>query len=239
MGGCVEFGLTSLQSIPVDTSRLGVLRCAVQPEAKINDFRHAGGQEGQGRQHRLHGGRHGPAGGPSRLGDRDRGHRRTPGRGRGHRNAPSHAPARPTARPRPTPTERRSPPAGRTPAVPWRQPRPTWPEGPGQSPVTRPPHPPQTPGVPLPTQQRRAAHRRQFPHDPTDHPDPARSPAATPPAPHRPSGRSAGVEQARCPAGGTGVGHSSPPGVRGHQNWNDSVSPSSSSSSLSLSCTTV
>jgi hypothetical protein len=27
-----------MQSIPVDTSRLGVLRCAVQPEAKISNF---------------------------------------------------------------------------------------------------------------------------------------------------------------------------------------------------------
>ena len=27
-----------MQSIPVDTTRLGVLRCAVQPEAKISNF---------------------------------------------------------------------------------------------------------------------------------------------------------------------------------------------------------
>lgn len=27
-----------MQSIPVDTSRLGVLRCAVEPEAKISNF---------------------------------------------------------------------------------------------------------------------------------------------------------------------------------------------------------
>jgi hypothetical protein len=49
-------GRAPMRSIPVDTSRPGVLRCAVQPEAKISDFRHGRPVDGvpQGALRALH-----------------------------------------------------------------------------------------------------------------------------------------------------------------------------------------